>query len=141
MKIKSSRSRTISFAAAGILAAAALSFSEQPGKKDRIPFYEKFPGLSGLTCVLDGRGLHAGAIEEAWRLQSKSAAREIESLIAVYNAQKVGNIVELFFPADAIGSPERFNFIIAVRKYLTNDPPDKPSVSDKTPDTGHYTFP
>jgi hypothetical protein len=66
---------------------------------------------------------------------------DIESIVAVYNSQKVGNIVELYFPADAIGSPDRFNFIIAVRKYLTGDAPNKPSVSDKTPDSGHYPFP
>jgi hypothetical protein len=66
---------------------------------------------------------------------------DIDYLVAVYNWQKVGNIIELYIPASAIGSPDSFNWIIAVRKYMSADPPNLPSVSDKAPNQGHFVFP
>jgi hypothetical protein len=52
-----------------------------------------------------------------------------------------GNIVELYFLASDIGSPNSFNWITAVREYLSGAPPNLPSVSDKSPNQGHYVFP
>jgi hypothetical protein len=72
---------------------------------------------------------------------STNASADIEFIVAVYNNQETGNILELYFPEALIGSPEGFNWIVAVRQYLVNDPPDQPSISDKSPDEGHYTFP
>ena len=66
---------------------------------------------------------------------------DIDYLVAVYNWQKVGNIIDIYIPANVIGSPDSFNWIIAVRKYMSADPPNLPSVSDKAPDQGHFVFP
>ena len=72
---------------------------------------------------------------------SADSSSEIESIVAVYNYDTMGNIVELYFPATAIDEPTQFSWIIAVRKYMIDDQPNQPSVSDKSPDTGHYLFP
>jgi hypothetical protein len=66
---------------------------------------------------------------------------DIDYIVAVFNYAKVGNILELYLPAEAIGNPDSFHWIIAVRKYLNADPPNQPSVSDKSPNEGHYQFP
>jgi hypothetical protein len=66
---------------------------------------------------------------------------DIDYLVAVYNWQKVGNIIDLYIPANVIGSPDSFNWIIAIRKYMSTDPPNLPSVSDKAPNQGHFVFP
>ncbi|MDH4196678.1 MAG: MBL fold metallo-hydrolase [Candidatus Aminicenantes bacterium] len=53
--------------------------------KERLPFDEKSPFLSGLSRMgRQGQGpdRHLVNIEAAWRLQSESAARALESLIA-----------------------------------------------------------
>jgi hypothetical protein len=66
---------------------------------------------------------------------------EIDFIVAIYNFEKVGNIIELYFPASAIDNPESFYWITATREYIYGDPPDQPSVSDVSPNEGHYTFP
>jgi hypothetical protein len=66
---------------------------------------------------------------------------EIDYIVAVYNYDKAGNIVDLYIPAESIGNPDSFNWIIAVRKYKQGDLANQPSVSDKSPDKGHYGFP
>jgi hypothetical protein len=66
---------------------------------------------------------------------------DIDYLVAVYNWQKVSNIIDLYIPANVIGSPDSFNWIITVRKYMSADPPNLPSVSDKAPNQGHFVFP
>ena len=66
---------------------------------------------------------------------------DIDYIVAIFNWEKVGNIIDLYIPANAIGNPDNFNWIIAVRKYLTSDPPNLPSVSDKAPNEGHFGFP
>jgi hypothetical protein len=72
---------------------------------------------------------------------STNTSVDIEFIVAVYNYEEAGNILELYFPEESIGSPEKFNWITAVRQYLADDPPNLPSVSDKSPDEGHYSFP
>jgi hypothetical protein len=52
-----------------------------------------------------------------------------------------GNIIEMHFAPDAIGGTDSFNWIVAVRKYMTGDPDNKPSVSDKAPGSSHYSLP
>lgn len=72
---------------------------------------------------------------------SNSQWMDIEFLVAIYNYEETGNILELYFPAEIIGSPESFNWIAAVRQYLDPEQASRPSASDKSPDEGHYTFP
>jgi hypothetical protein len=66
---------------------------------------------------------------------------DIDYIVSLYNYKITGNIVELYVPAEAIGNPDSFYWIIAVRKYLADAPPNYPSVSDKLPDDGHFNFP
>jgi hypothetical protein len=47
----------------------------------------------------------------------------------------------MHFAPDAIGGTDSFNWIVAVRKYMTGDPDNKPSVSDKAPGSSHYSLP
>jgi glyoxylase-like metal-dependent hydrolase (beta-lactamase superfamily II) len=50
--------------------------------KERLPFEKKYPALADLTRVVSGFDLHLITIENAWRLQSDSAAQALEALIA-----------------------------------------------------------
>jgi glyoxylase-like metal-dependent hydrolase (beta-lactamase superfamily II) len=50
--------------------------------KERLPFEKKYPALAGLIRTWQGQDLHLANVEVAWRLQSESAARALESLIA-----------------------------------------------------------
>jgi hypothetical protein len=72
---------------------------------------------------------------------STDTSVDIEYIVAIYNYEEAGNILELYFPEELIGSPEKFNWITAVRQYLADNPPNLPSVSDKSPNEGYYTFP
>jgi hypothetical protein len=66
---------------------------------------------------------------------------DIDFIVAIYNFEEMGNIIELYFPASAIGNPESFIWITAIREYIYGDQPDQPSASDKSPNEGHYIFP
>jgi glyoxylase-like metal-dependent hydrolase (beta-lactamase superfamily II)/Tol biopolymer transport system component len=49
--------------------------------RTRVPFESRYPALAGLIRSWQGQDLHAANIDAAWRLQSESAARTLESLI------------------------------------------------------------
>lgn len=49
--------------------------------QSRFPFESKYPALIGLVRDWQGQDLHAANIDTAWRLQSESSARTLESLI------------------------------------------------------------
>lgn len=66
---------------------------------------------------------------------------DIDYIVAIFHYEKVGNIVDLYIPAEAIGKAENFNWLIAIRKYMNGAPPNQPSVSDKSRDQRHYVFP
>jgi glyoxylase-like metal-dependent hydrolase (beta-lactamase superfamily II) len=49
---------------------------------ERLPFENNYPALTRLIRTWQGQDFHRANIEAAWRLQSDSAARALESLIA-----------------------------------------------------------
>jgi len=63
------------------VAAARREGATLAAAKERFPFEKKYPGLAGLIRVWQGQDLHLGNVEAAWRLQSESTARALESLI------------------------------------------------------------
>ena len=50
--------------------------------RGRLAFDGRYPALAGLIRTWHGRDLHLANVEAAWRLQSESAARTLETLIA-----------------------------------------------------------
>jgi len=63
------------------VAAARKDGATLAATKERLPFEKKYPALAGLTRVVSGYDLHLITIENAWRLQSESAAQALETLI------------------------------------------------------------
>ncbi|MEW6368650.1 MAG: hypothetical protein AB1714_28815 [Acidobacteriota bacterium] len=63
------------------VAAARRDGATLAATKERFPFEMKYPGLASFTRVSEGQALHLANIEAAWRLQSESTARAVESLI------------------------------------------------------------
>ena len=53
----------------------------------------------------------------------------------------IQNVVELTVPDSAIGTTSSFNWTAAVRKYLSGAQPAQPTISDKVPDKGHFSYP
>jgi|GEM_PF-3498187 len=53
----------------------------------------------------------------------------------------IQNVVELTVPESAIGTTSSFNWTAAVRKYLSGAQPAQPTISDKVPDKGHFSYP
>ena len=51
-----------------------------------------------------------------------------------------GDVIELHFPKEIIGSPASFNYVIAVRKHGEGGAPHALLVADKAPQQGHYVF-
>lgn len=50
--------------------------------RTRFPFESRYPSLAGLVRSWQSQDLHAANIDLAWRLQSESSARALESLVA-----------------------------------------------------------
>lgn len=63
------------------VAAARREKATLAATKERLSFEGRYPSLATFTRSWAGRDLHASNVETAWRLQSESAARALESLI------------------------------------------------------------
>ena len=70
------------------VAAARREGATLAATRNRFPFEKRFPGLAGLIRESDGRDHHALNIENAWRLQSDSAAAALEALISARGAEQ-----------------------------------------------------
>jgi hypothetical protein len=103
---------------------------------------DRNPG-TGLRWPLIGNDI---GYDYLIRVSLKDAKWEPIILVTSTNARHTipysvkDNIVELYFPMEAIDDSSNFNWIVAVRKYRGADLPNEPSFSDKAPDKGHYSF-